>query len=156
MLTSIARPCGDLRGGGGPAGDPLYSAGELLGPCGGHVDILVVEDNPLNLRLMETILTEEERSVQSAVSGAEAIKTVSETEICLVPMDLNMKPMNGFETLAAIRAIHPELKIIAVTGNTTSADRQKAIAAGFDDFLPKPYTIAALMMAISGCLPDDS
>lgn len=119
-------------------------------------DILIVEDNPLNLRLMEIILTGEGRTVQTAASGADAVTMIEQQEISLVLLDLNMNPMDGFETLSTVRQIRPDLKIIAVTGNTTSDDRQKVIDAGFDDFLPKPYTIAALMTTISRCLPDES
>jgi len=79
-------------------------------------------------------------NVYHATNGLEAIdfcKNHPETK--LVFMDLKMPGLNGFETSKHIKAIRPNLPIIAQTTYSTETDRKKAFAAGCTDFISKPF-----------------
>ena len=112
--------------------------------------ILIVEDNPMNLKLMETILSKNGYDLVSAVDGEKGVQRAGEQKLDLVLMDLQMPGIDGFEAMAQIRKLDQcsALPIIAVTGNTTQVDKKKAIEAGFNDFLGKPYKIDELLRII--------
>ena len=101
--------------------------------------ILVAEDNDSNFILMTYIL-KRTYQVQRARNGLEAVKAADEGGIDLILMDIKMPLMDGLEATAQIKEKHPELPIVALTANAFESDRQLAIKAGCDDFLPKPVS----------------
>ncbi len=109
--------------------------------------ILIVEDNPMNMTLVETILDAHGFDYISAVDGESSVVLAGQHDIDLILMDLQMPGINGFEAMQQIRELegYANKPIIAVTGNTTAADSTKAIEAGFDDFLAKPFRINDLI-----------
>ena len=114
--------------------------------------ILVVEDNPMNLELMVTILKANGFDLLVARDGEEGIHTVQTQDLDLVLMDLQMPRVDGFEALIAMRKDYPGLPVIAVTGTATQADKDQAFDAGFNDFIKKPFRIEALLAAIERVL----
>jgi len=111
--------------------------------------ILLVDDNELNVmlaaRLMEAIGFE----VVTAANGQLAVEEVQRAVFDIVLMDCQMPIMDGYDATRAIRALELRLSlratpIIAVTAYALDGDREKCLAAGMDDFLAKPYSLADL------------
>ena len=84
-------------------------------------------------------------SVVTASSGAQAVDLARTTRPALILMDLQMGGMTGTEAMQILRAdpAHSDVQIVALTAHALDGDRRAALAAGFDEVLPKP------------CLPDD-
>jgi signal transduction histidine kinase len=116
--------------------------------------ILSVEDNENNQELIQLFLSQQYRIVK-VYDGESAIRTASAQHYDLILMDINLGPgMDGIVTMQQIRTINgfKKVPIIAVTGYNSSEDRQRLFAAGFDAFLPKPFTRSELVTAISGLI----
>jgi len=108
--------------------------------------ILVVDDNATNRLFLERLLTSSGYDVICASDGKEAIERFHSTRPHLIFMDLKMPVMDGIESTKRIKAT-PEgagTPVIALTACTFGLDRQKALEAGCDDFLGKPFKKAAL------------
>ena len=107
--------------------------------------ILLVEDNPLNQKVVTFHLKKKNYDVIAADNGREAINVFKNGGIDLILMDIMLPEMNGFETTQAIREHELSLginkiPIIALTANTLDNDKEKCLNAGMDDYLPKPFT----------------
>src|SRR5262249_53229431 len=116
--------------------------------------VLVVEDNELNVQVLRALLDQRGHSVEVAGDGRAALQlaaTPGRTYDVML-LDLHMPEMAGFEVAQAIRAherdIGTHLPIIALTARSSAQDREKALAAGMDDFLSKPVDGEALWSAI--------
>ena len=110
------------------------------------VTLLVVDDSEMNLMVAEKILGKYGFNILCATSGVEAFQQIMGSEpgdIDLILMDVMMPVMDGLETTQRIRAIEdPELSripIIAMTANAFESDVKKALDAGMDDYIAKPY-----------------
>ncbi|MAZ89372.1 MAG: hypothetical protein CL693_17210 [Cellvibrionaceae bacterium] len=102
--------------------------------------VLVVEDNDINMELAVDILTQSGMLVTKAVNGQEAIEALNYAEFDGVLMDCQMPVMDGYEATRAIRqnVKYKELPILAMTANAMVGDREKVLAAGMNDHIPKP------------------
>jgi two-component system cell cycle response regulator len=112
--------------------------------------ILVVDDVPANLRLMEARLSAEYFDVITALSGQEALATCERAQCDIVLLDVMMPDMDGFEVcrrLKASLATH-HLPVIMVTALDQASDRIKGLEAGADDFLTKPVSDVALIARV--------
>ena len=111
-------------------------------------NVLVVDDSPINLRIIEKLLTGFNLKVTTAVSGREALDKITSMEHHLIFMDHLMPEMDGIETLQAIRRMegdyYRKVPVIALTANEAGEAREWFLAEGFDEFLRKPLTIGAL------------
>jgi CheY-like chemotaxis protein len=101
--------------------------------------VLIVEDNNSNYILMTYIL-KKYYQFERAKNGQEAVEKVEKDSFDIVLMDIKMPVMDGLEATKAIKAIRPELPIVALTANAFDSDRQLAMDAGCDDFLSKPVS----------------
>lgn len=101
--------------------------------------ILIAEDNDSNYVLMTYIL-KKYYQFERAKNGQEAVEKVEKDSFDIVLMDIKMPVMDGLEATKAIKAIRPELPIVALTANAFDSDRQLAMDAGCDDFLSKPVS----------------
>lgn len=101
--------------------------------------VLVAEDNDSNYILMTYILKRNYLVVR-AKNGQEAVTMVDNGGIDIVLMDIKMPIMDGLEATRKIKENHPEVPIVALTANAFDSDRQMAIEAGCDEFLPKPVS----------------
>ena len=99
--------------------------------------ILVAEDNDSNYMLMNYILKRHYEFFR-ARDGQEAVELAASEKPDLVLMDIKMPVMDGLEATRNIKAQCPDLPIIALTANAFDSDRQLALEAGCDNFLPKP------------------
>jgi CheY-like chemotaxis protein len=115
------------------------------------VRILVVEDNPLNLKLVRDVLTVSGFEVVAAPTGEEGITLAGTCDPDLVLMDLQLPGIDGYEALRQLRQ-NPQLDrvpVVAVTAFAMSEDRERAARAGFDGYLGKPISVRALPMQVS-------
>jgi signal transduction histidine kinase/DNA-binding response OmpR family regulator/HPt (histidine-containing phosphotransfer) domain-containing protein len=123
--------------------------------------ILVAEDNPVNQEVALEMLTLLGAEIQVARDGCEATDMVRHDSFDLVLMDCHMPNMDGFEATATIRRYEldeklPRLPIVALTANAVMGDREACLAAGMDDYLSKPFTLANLAETLLRWLPLDS
>lgn len=112
--------------------------------------ILLVEDEADTRFMMERLLEQKGAVVRSAASAAEALSLLPALTIDLLVSDIGMPDMDGLQLIAEIRR-RPEgrdLPALAVTAYATRADRERALAAGFDDHLAKPVNALSLQAAI--------
>lgn len=110
--------------------------------------ILVVEDTESNY-LQINILLKKDYTISWAVNGEEAVNSFLREQPDLILMDIRMPIMNGVQATEKIRAIAPNLPIIAVTANAFLIEQQQALAAGCNDIISKPYTFEKLSETIS-------
>jgi CheY-like chemotaxis protein len=105
-----------------------------------NLEILLVDDNPVNQLLFTRLLEDEKAKVKVANNGKEAIEILSSEKFDIILMDIQMPIMNGFEAIKIIRsrAEFKSYKIIAITGN---GNKQKCLEAGADSYLPKPFLV---------------
>lgn len=121
---------------------------------GPRASILLVEDNESNLKIAIMYLERDGYRVTGALDGAEAIERFSEGSYDVILMDGAMPRMDGYEATRRIRGIEAEEKrkrvpIIATTANTGPENEARCIAAGMDDFVPKPYRFSDLKVKIA-------
>jgi two-component system cell cycle response regulator len=112
--------------------------------------ILVVDDIPANVRLLEAKLAAEYFEVVSAASGKEALELIEKQIPDIVLLDVMMPEMDGFEVCARIRA-NPKthfLPVVMVTALSDPSDRVRGLEAGADDFLTKPVNDLALFARV--------
>jgi two-component system, cell cycle response regulator len=112
--------------------------------------VLVVDDIPANVKLLEARLSAEYFDVIKAMSGAEALAICERAECDLVLLDVMMPDMDGFEVcrrLKANPATH-HIPVIMVTALDQSSDRVRGLDAGADDFLTKPLPDLALIARV--------
>jgi len=104
-----------------------------------NINILVVEDMPLNQLLMKTLLDDFEFKCDIAENGKKAIEKMENHSYDIVLMDLQMPEMNGFEATVHIRKVlNSNIPIMALTADVTTMDLEKCKVAGMNDYLAKP------------------
>ena len=116
------------------------------------LNILIVDDNPVNLKLLETILTNMGQTVKTANSGYEAVESCREQTPDLIFMDVQMPGIDGMETTRQIRALRPgdhRLPIIAVTAHALPEERKQILESGMDDYMTKPVNPRQLVYFIT-------
>jgi two-component system NtrC family response regulator len=114
--------------------------------------ILLVDDEPLNLDLLGQELSELGHSIETAGSGAEALKKLPEICPDLVLVDYQMPEMNGVEALSAIHKSQPDLPVVIITAYGTIDRAVEAMKAGAEDFIPKPFDPEHLAVVVKKAL----
>ena len=120
--------------------------------------VLVVDDNEVNLLVAQRMLEELGFEVDLAVNGQEAIDASEGYDYAAILIDSQMPGMDGNEATSIIRRAEGDEKhtpIIALTANAMAPDREKAFAAGVDDYLSKPVFLEDLEVAMSRLLSSD-
>ena len=109
--------------------------------------ILVVEDNPLNLKLVRDVLDAAGYDVLEATSGEEGLRVAAEHTPDLVLMDLQLPGIDGSETLHRLRqdGLGPGVPVVAVTAFAMAEDHAQAERAGFDAYVEKPISVRGLV-----------
>jgi signal transduction histidine kinase/CheY-like chemotaxis protein/HPt (histidine-containing phosphotransfer) domain-containing protein len=120
-------------------------ASVLQGSSAWGARVLLVEDSPVNLEVCVTILEGMGCVVETATNGLHAIDRYAGGQFDLIFMDCQMPEMDGYDATAEIRRreviSHRRTPIIALTGNVIEGARERCLAAGMDDYLPKPFTL---------------
>lgn len=116
----------------------------------GTPTVLVVDDQPANIRLLDAILVPRGYEVRTASSGEEALKILAEQDLDLVLLDIVMPGMDGYEVCRSIRE-RPETAFLPVVMVTASGDEQKvkALESGADDFVTKPINQSELLARVA-------
>jgi two-component system cell cycle response regulator DivK len=116
--------------------------------------ILIVEDNPQNMRLIEMALSAESYTLLEATDGEEALGVARKERPDLIIMDIQLPKMSGLEVTKKLREI-PEfnrMPIIAITAYAMKGDKEKALDAGCNAYLSKPISARDLPNLIAKML----
>ncbi len=125
-----------------------------LGVAPRLMSILVVEDNPVNLKVARHLLTRFGFRSDAAGSGNEAVAALVQREYDLVLMDVQMPDMDGLEATRVIRDRWPDraIRIVAMTANVAPEDVQRCHEAGMDAFLGKPIALDELAAQLAAAV----
>jgi len=118
--------------------------------------ILYVEDNDDNVYALEKRLKRAGFTVMIARDGAQGVEMASAQQPDLILMDLSLPVLDGWEATRQIKAgsATRHIPVIALTANAMAGDREKAMAAGCDDFDTKPLELPRLLGKIQALVPD--
>jgi two-component system, cell cycle response regulator DivK len=116
--------------------------------------ILVVEDNPLNLKLVRDVLQFAGYDVIEAHTGEEGVRAAETDRPDLVLMDLQLPGIDGTEALHRLRQgpLGRDVPVVAVTAFAMAEDRERASDAGFDGYVEKPISVRDLPRQIEAIL----
>ena len=123
-------------------------------------NILYVEDNPDNMRLVKRALGAKGYTVHEAPNGMEGLKIADEISPDVILLDINLPDIDGYEVARRLRqssntALH-YVPIIAITANALKGDAEKALAAGCDVYMAKPINVRELWARVEAFVPDSS
>jgi CheY-like chemotaxis protein len=135
-----------------PGNHSAHGSTQDVGSLAGK-QVLVVEDNSVNQRVIQAMLSKLDVSHELATNGVEALESVERNAFDVVLMDCQMPHMDGFTVTRAIRereraAGRRRLPIIALTANALRGDDRRCFEAGMDDYMTKPFTLDALRSKI--------
>jgi two-component system cell cycle response regulator DivK len=112
--------------------------------------ILIVEDSASNVKLAQAILSGAGYKVVVAANAEAALPLLNTYQPGVVLMDINLPGMDGLTALQHLRT-DPQTratKVIAITAMTMKGDRERILAAGFDGYVAKPFTVEQLLAAV--------
>ena len=122
---------------------------------------LMAEDNDLNADIAAQLLEIQGAKVSRSVNGRQAVEMFSESrpgEFRVILMDIQMPEMNGLDAARAIRSLDrpdaADIPIVAMTANTFTEDVDEAMAAGMNEFIPKPLDVNYLYRLLRELLND--
>jgi len=120
--------------------------------------ILIVEDQPLNRKLVRDVLQAKGYRTVESESGEDGVRAAMEQHPDLILMDIQLPGISGIEALRRLRANPGTCKIpvIAVTASAMQRNRREIIAAGFDGYQAKPINIAAFFETVREALEGHS
>ena len=112
--------------------------------------ILCVDDEPLNLSLLEAMLSPRGYDVVSAVNGPEALEKIQAERIDICLLDVMMPGMDGFEVCRRIKSddLHRNIPVVMITSHADTENRIRGIEAGAEDFISKPFDSAEVLARI--------
>jgi CheY-like chemotaxis protein len=151
-LEKANAPSGAARKGDAPSTD-----GGEIPP---RARVLLVEDSPVNQKVALIMLKKLGIAADTASNGIEALEALERGRYDLVLMDMQMPDMDGTEATRIIRELEIKaasrpipVPIVAMTAYAMQGDREKCLAAGMDDYLAKPVTVASLSSMLEKWLP---
>jgi DNA-binding response OmpR family regulator len=113
--------------------------------------ILIVDDEPRYLRLLEANLRSEENELFTAVDGEEALESFSANPVDLILLDVMLPGMDGFAVCQRIRQFS-NVPIIMLTAKGEEHDRVRGLDVGADDYLVKPFSVMELLARVRAVL----
>jgi CheY-like chemotaxis protein len=105
--------------------------------------ILLAEDNLVNQKVAERIISKLGHQLEIVTNGREAVAAAKRGGYDVILMDCQMPEMDGLSAARAIRALggtHSEVPIVAITANAMTGDRERCLDAGMNDYLAKPFS----------------
>ncbi|MCG8518238.1 MAG: ATP-binding protein [Pseudomonadales bacterium] len=130
---------------------PAVKSGPVLLEHDTTPQVLAVDDNEANLKLVLTLLRDQNIEAEGAASGFEALSKARQGRFDLVFMDLQMPGMDGVETTERLRSLDSKgkrLPIIALTAHALADEQARLVAQGFDGYIAKPISSRQLMETI--------
>jgi PAS domain S-box-containing protein len=149
VRASELRGCLELvcgREGGSPSGGPgeIVTRHAIGAVRRSHTRVLVVEDDPVNQRVVSHMLGKLDVRCEVASSGEKALESLAEEVYELVFTDIEMPDMNGFELARAIRGLgtsRASVPVVAMTAHALEGIRDQCLAAEMDDYVSKPVQL---------------
>jgi two-component system, cell cycle response regulator DivK len=116
--------------------------------------ILIVDDNPANLKLARVLLSSEGFEVRTAADAVEALRVLGQFRPRLILMDLQLPGMDGFELTRTLKAdpAYGDVIVVALTAYAMKGDEETARAAGCDGYIAKPIDTRSLPQVLAGYL----
>ncbi len=116
--------------------------------------ILIVDDNPTNLKLVAYLVRANGYDVETAADAEQAVAAIAANRPALILMDLQLPGVDGLELTRRLKAdpTTRDIKIVAVTAYAMKGDQEKAIAAGCDAYVTKPIDTRGLPALIASQL----
>ena len=120
----------------------------------GEFHVLIVDDDPINLQVLENHLSLQKYSVTQAINGEQALRAVQEKKPDLVLLDIMMPVMSGYEVCLKLRETYPatELPIIMLTAKNQVTDLIDGFNSGANDYIPKPFSKNELLTRVKAHL----
>jgi CheY-like chemotaxis protein len=116
--------------------------------------ILIVDDNPANMKLVRVLLSSEGYDVHTAADAQEALAELSNSRPDLILMDIQLPGMDGLELTRKLKSdpATRDIKIVGLTAYAMRGDQERILAAGCDGYIPKPIDTRTLPTSIQGYL----
>lgn len=116
--------------------------------------ILIVDDNPQNLKLARLLLASQGYDIRTAVDAEQALEVLASFRPRLILMDLQLPGMDGLALTRMLKAdpARADISIVALTAYAMKGDEEKAREAGCDAYVTKPIDTAALRALVAGLL----
>ena len=116
--------------------------------------VLIVEDNPLNLKLVRDVLLNAGFGVIEARTGEEGVARAQDSQPDVILMDLQLPGINGTQALRLIRNTPrgADVPVVALTAFAMAEDRDRALLHGFDGYLSKPISVRDLPRQVASFL----
>ena len=118
-------------------------------------NILIVDDEPANILLLSKILQSNGyTNVMTTDAPRDTVVLQNENNYALVLLDINMPEINGYEVLEQLRGLDnfPGTKVVATSGDVSSKDINKALEAGFNDYITKPMKMNDILNVVEKVL----
>ena len=114
--------------------------------------ILIVDDNPVNMKLIRVLLSGEGYLVRTATDAREALQVLNECRPSLILMDIQLPGMDGLELTRRLKAdpLTRDIRIVGLTAYAMKGDEARILAAGCDGYIPKPIDTRNLSNLIRG------
>ena len=110
------------------------------------ISVLAIDDHVANLKLLEAILSRHGYAVRTAINAAEALRLIAAEKPRAILMDIALPGMDGYELTRKLKADPQtsDIVVVAVTAYAMKGDREKALAAGCDEYISKPIDAQGL------------
>jgi two-component system, OmpR family, alkaline phosphatase synthesis response regulator PhoP len=134
-----------------PTGRPAPNAGPVAGQ---PPRVLIADDNPQGVELLEAYLSDSQYDIATAADGEETLKKVKQWHPDLILLDIMMPKISGFEVCKRLRAdaqTH-NTAVLMITALDQQSDIDRAVEAGTDDFLTKPINKTELLLRVRSVL----
>jgi PAS domain S-box-containing protein len=131
----------------------------LKAPWAGNIRVLIVEDNPVNAKVLARVLGQAGYVCDTVETGLEAVEAAAKVEYQAILMDVQLPGMDGVEATRRIRAAESggkRVPIIANTARATGDDRARCLEAGMDEFLAKPVGAERLLETLEKFVPAEA
>ena len=132
--------------------NPQAVARSLRTGCLEGLNVLVVEDNPINQQVAQELMQDVGARVAVANDGAQAVQLARAHHFDLVLMDLQMPIMDGITATRELRARGHRMPILAMTASAMAEDRERCLEAGMTDYVPKPLDVDLMAAALARVL----
>jgi two-component system, cell cycle response regulator DivK len=120
--------------------------------------VLIVEDNPRNLKLVRDVLNHVGFRTLEAETAEDGLELARTEQPGLILMDVQLPGMDGLQALERLRADPrtADIRVVAVTAFAMQRDRERCLEAGFDDYLEKPIDVRELPRRVAALMPGAS